>query len=82
MTKKQKKTETLGARVTRLREGKELTRIDLAVAAGVSQGAIQLIEKGATRKPSAAMISKLAGALGVSDGLLLEGIDEPTPARR
>jgi transcriptional regulator with XRE-family HTH domain len=80
--KKAKKTETLAERVTRLRESKELTRIDLAVAAGVSQGAIQLIEKGATRKPSAAMISKLAGALGVSNGLLLEGIDEPTPARR
>jgi len=75
MTKKQKKTETLGERITRLRTEKEITRLDLAVAAGVSQGALQLIEKGATRKPSAAVLDKLAGALGVTAGFLLSGID-------
>jgi len=65
--------ETLAERLRWLREERKLSKVDLAVAAGVSQGAIQLIEKGATRKPSAEVIAKLAALFGCTEAYLLEG---------
>ncbi len=82
MTKTKKKTETLADRLTRLRTEKNLTRLALAALAEVSQGAIQLLEKGVTRNPSFSVISKLAGALGVTTDFLVSGVDEAAGAHR
>jgi transcriptional regulator with XRE-family HTH domain len=61
-----KKKQTIGDRVTLARESKNLSRIQLAIDAGVSQGTIQLIERGVTRNPSDDVVSKLARALGTT----------------
>ncbi len=68
-----KKKQTIGERVTIAREAKELSRIQLAIDAGVSQGTIQLIERGVTRNPSDEVLSKLARVLGVSSYYLMKG---------
>ena len=66
-----RKKENLGTRLTRLREIAKLNRLELAALAGVSQGALQLIEKGVTRSPSAIVISKICQALKISSAELL-----------
>ncbi len=70
MSKKTKK-ETLAARIVRLREVKDLNRLELAALAGVSQGTLQLLEKGVTQRPSAKVIAKLAEALEVEEAELI-----------
>jgi transcriptional regulator with XRE-family HTH domain len=62
----------LGAVVRRLRRQQDLTQEQLARRAGLNQGHLSQIESGARSYPSALVIKKLARALGVPVGELLE----------
>ncbi len=63
-----------------LREGLGLTQQDVAAKAGVSLSTYTKIEEGTTKRPSATVLFKLAGALGVSiDSLLTNAPVVATP---
>jgi HTH-type transcriptional regulator/antitoxin HipB len=62
----------LGAVVRRLRRTQDLTQAQLARRAGLAQGHVSEIETGVRTHPSAVVIKKLARALGVPVGELLE----------
>jgi transcriptional regulator with XRE-family HTH domain len=62
----------LGAVVRRLRRQRDLTQDQLARRAGLDQGHVSQIESGKRANPSALVIKKLARALGVPVGELLE----------
>jgi transcriptional regulator with XRE-family HTH domain len=62
----------LGAVVRRLRRQQDLTQDQLARRAGLDQGHVSQIESGKRANPSALVIKKLARALGVPVGKLLE----------
>lgn len=70
-----RKKETIGDRVTALRDEKKLNRLELAAKALVSVGAIQLLEKGVTQNPSRMVIYRLAKALGVTPEYLRTGFE-------
>ena len=55
-----------------LRERKDMSQLQLAKQAGVTQGYISDLEAGTKKNPSLAILKKLAKALGVSVGELLE----------
>jgi transcriptional regulator with XRE-family HTH domain len=59
-------------KLKRLRLGKGLTQIELAQEAKVSPDTIVRWENGRGQKPHPSALKKLAGALGVSPGDLLE----------
>ena len=65
--------ESLAERVRRLRMGKTMTQADLADAAGVSVGAIKLIEGGTSKRPYPDTVKALATALDVSPEELISG---------
>lgn len=69
--------QRIGARVRDLRAARELTLEVLAERSGVSRSMISLIERGES-SPTAALLEKLASALGVS---LASLFDSPTPNR-
>lgn len=60
-----------GERIRQAREARGLTMADLARAAGISAGAVSRIEHG-ERAPGSATLQRLAQALGVSPGVLLD----------
>ena len=62
----------LGAVVRRLRQGRQLTQVQLATKAGVSQGYLAALEGGLKHNPSLATLMRLAKALGVPVTALLE----------
>jgi transcriptional regulator with XRE-family HTH domain len=62
----------LGAVVRRLRREQDLTQAQLARRAGVTQGHLSLIESGARPNTGALIVRRLARALGVPVGELLE----------
>ena len=55
-----------------LREGKGFSQDHLAKKAGVTREYLTMLESGARRNPSLAVLQRLAKALGVSVGELLE----------
>lgn len=61
----------IAARVRTLRAARRLSLDDLAAASGVSRSMISLIERGKT-SPTAALLDKLAGGLGVPLASLFE----------
>jgi len=63
---------TLGALLTRLREERGLTQLELAKTAGVAQGYISALEAGQKNNPSVAVMRKLAKALNVPISKLLD----------
>lgn len=77
-----KKKETIGQRIAKLREEQSLTRVGLAIEAGVGQATLQLIENGATLNPSKAVLVKLSKALKVSASYLLTGEENATEGSR
>jgi transcriptional regulator with XRE-family HTH domain len=58
--------------IRRLREAEGLTQEQLAKQADVTQGYIAQLESGLKKNPSLPTLKKLARALGVSVGELLE----------
>lgn len=65
-------TRRLSARVRRLRRGRQLTQVQLATRARVSQGYLAALEGGLKNSPSLATLIRLARALDVSVTRLLE----------
>ena len=62
----------LGAVVRRLRRQRDLTQESLARRVGIAQPTLSQIESGARVNPSLAIVKRLARALGVPVGELLE----------
>ena len=62
----------LGAAVRRLRQARQLTQVQLATRARVSQGYLAALEGGLKSNPSLATLLRLAKALGVPVTELLE----------
>lgn len=74
-----KQTE-LGKRIEAARESAGLKPADLARALGVGNTQVWRWEKGGA-EPKAKSLARIAAACGVSLASLLEGEDEPEPAR-
>lgn len=62
----------IGVTIRKLREAQGLTQERLAKKARVSQPYLSQLESGRSKKPGIAIIQKLARALGVPVGELLE----------
>ena len=58
-------TESLGARVRRLRQGAGLTQQQLATTAGLALTSLAQLERGVSGDPRLSTLRALAGALGV-----------------
>ena len=63
---------TFSRRLIRLRTQRGLRQLDLARRSGVPQGYVSALEAGTKRNPGLQVLKKLAKALGVSVGTLLE----------
>ncbi len=62
----------LGAMLKELREARGLTQATLAERAGTTQEYIAMLESGARTNPTMTMLTKLAKALKVKPGKLME----------
>lgn len=62
----------IGAVVRRLRRQRKLTQAQLAARAGLSQGHLSHVERGERLNPGMTSLKRLARALDVSIGELLE----------
>lgn len=69
----------VGQLIAELRKEKSLTQKQLAEQLGVTDKAVSKWERGAGY-PDITLLSKLAAALGISTGELLNGVREPHPA--
>ena len=67
--------DTIGTRIRRLREAKNLTQGDLAKAAGVSIAAVSKWEKNAA-EPKGKSLASLSASLGIPMEYLVDGIRE------
>jgi DNA-binding XRE family transcriptional regulator len=56
---------TLGQRLRHAREARHQTQVDLAAAAGISQGYLSQLERD-EREPTLSIAARLAGVLGIS----------------
>lgn len=63
---------SLGEKLRTLRKGKKLTLDGLAEAVGISKSYLWELENRTQAKPSAEILDKLAGELGVPIGYLLD----------
>ena len=70
---------TIGQRILLARERRGWTQVELAKRAGLASPTISKIESGATPTPSASVISKIAGAFGVTVSELIEPAPELPP---
>jgi len=67
--------DTIGTRIRRLREEKNLTQGDLAKAAGVSIAAVSKWEKN-TSEPKGKSLASLSASLGIAMEYLVDGMGE------
>jgi transcriptional regulator with XRE-family HTH domain len=65
--------QLLGENVRRLRKAKGLSQEELALEAGMKRSYVSDLERG-TRNPSVRAVGRLATALGVEPGELLQAI--------
>jgi len=63
-------------RLKELREARGWSQLELGEHAGVRQATISEMETGLTRRVSLEVLDRLARALGVQPGELLEGVQE------
>lgn len=68
----------LGDKIKELREGFGLTQGHLAISASVSQGYLSQLENGDVKNPSAAVLLRVAQAMGVDPDELFEAAGYPT----
>lgn len=68
--------------IQRLREKEQLTQVDLALEAGLSQPVISEIEHGLIRRPRLETLLKLARVLDCDPSYLLRKVEELTPDER
>jgi DNA-binding XRE family transcriptional regulator len=64
---------TLGQKIRRAREARRQTQVQLATAAGISQGYLSQLEQD-EREPTLSIAARLAGALGISVDDLATGV--------
>lgn len=76
----EEQTESLGARIRRLRHERGLSQAELASEIGVSKGQVQLVEAGVTVTPRPGRLQRYAQALGVTFDHLLYGTDPKPPS--
>ena len=67
-------SESLGARLRRLRQKARLTQQQLATAAGLAITSLAQIERGAGGDPRLSTLLALAGTLGVDPAVLVKGL--------
>lgn len=72
----------IGTRVRTLRTDKGLSLTELADRAGISKSYLSTIEHGSGSRPGAAVLHKIATALGVTLADVLGRIVQSTPAER
>lgn len=72
---------TLAERLRFARHLAEVTGADLGVFAGLSKGAVSMIESGNRPDPSGSTVAALASVLGVSADWLLSGIGAEPKAK-
>jgi XRE family transcriptional regulator, master regulator for biofilm formation len=65
----------LGSRIKELREGKQLTQIELARKLRITQAYLAQLETGARSNPSILLLRKLAKALKVDLAELFKEVD-------
>lgn len=82
MTKDQEQTQlaAVGARIRKLRESRGLNLHELALLCGISAPALSLIETG-KRDLRITSLYRIAGALRVPAGTLLDGLEDQRPPR-
>ncbi len=68
-------TETFGERLKRLRTARALRVLDVAFAAGITEGAIRQMESGQTKGASLVVGLRLAKMLGVTPEYLAHGTE-------
>ena len=69
-------TEALGGKIRRLREERGIGQERLAIESNVDQSGLSKFERGkANRSFSEAALRRIAGCLGISFELLIEGTD-------
>jgi len=73
MTTRHREQTAFGRRLTRLRERVYLTQEELAERAGLSLASVSAIEQGVRADPRLSTIIKLAAALNVPLGDLVQG---------
>lgn len=71
-------TMNLGDKIRQLREDASLTQGQLAAASSVSQGYLSQLENGEVKNPSAAVLLRVAQAIGVDADELFEAAGYPT----
>jgi transcriptional regulator with XRE-family HTH domain len=67
--------ETFGQRLKRLRAARSLRVLDVAYAAGITEGAIRQMESGVTKGATLAVGLRIAKLLGVSPEYLATGTE-------
>ncbi|MCL5265140.1 MAG: helix-turn-helix domain-containing protein [Chloroflexi bacterium] len=72
--------ETVGQLIKRLRDERGLTQGQLAEYAGVTRPWVSKVERGATEKPEANRLGKLAPVLHVPSSVLLAAAGYPAPS--
>lgn len=70
---------TLGERIKTFRISSNYTQADLADRAGIRQGALSQIERGAIPSPTWQTVAKIERALGLDPGGLTDGLDVGLP---
>ena len=65
----------LGSRIKELREGEQLTQIELAKKLTITQAYLAQLETGARSNPSVSLLRKLAKALKVDLAELFKEVD-------
>ncbi len=68
--------------IQRLREKEQLTQVDMALEAGLSQPVISEIEHGLIRRPRLETLLKLARVLNCDPSYLLRRVESLTEAER
>ena len=71
-------SEKLGTKIQHLRESLDLTREDLAAAAGIDEARVALIENGEV-SPAISTLIKISRRMGVRLGTLLDGTEASSP---
>ena len=69
--------DTIGSRVTLLREKRGLNQTQLAKAAGIAQGSLSLIEKNLTKMPAGDTLAALCKVLRTTPDFLIAGAGDP-----
>jgi transcriptional regulator with XRE-family HTH domain len=74
-------TETMGMRIRKLRESKQMSQERLGVLCGASRSSVSQWETGVNEDMKLTTFLALVGALGTTPHYLVHGITKPFPTR-